>query len=212
MLANHAEAMILAGREIVSEEVRGPLEQTLVLQADHPKALWYGGIAAREAGEPNLAIERWQRLKSLSPPEELLRVLDQEIAATYQAMGVEPPAVVADAPIETLRFDIGISLSPAITTDGEFAALFVLLRRAGGGGPPIAARRLPVDLPVEIVIGPEHAMIAGTSFEDLGSLVLVARLSRSGNAIAASGDLEGRVDIDPGSRVPITVMIDAVVP
>jgi hypothetical protein len=56
------------------------------------------------------------------------------------------------------------------------------------------------------------AMLPGTSLAGAGPLRIVARISRQGGPIAASGDLFGEVGYDPASASPVTVTIDRVVP
>jgi hypothetical protein len=56
------------------------------------------------------------------------------------------------------------------------------------------------------------AMLPGTSLAAAGRLRIIARISRQGGPVAASGDLFGEVGYDFSSASPATVIIDRIVP
>jgi hypothetical protein len=82
----------------------------------------------------------------------------------------------------------------------------VLYLIAKKGATTLAVRRIdkPV-FPLEFELSGADAMVSGVPFE--GPVDLVARLSRSGDAIPAKGDLEGVVKgvAVPAARVKITI-------
>jgi hypothetical protein len=55
-------------------------------------------------------------------------------------------------------------------------------------------------------------MLPGTQLAGAGAVTLIARISRSGQPIAASGDLFGEVGYDFASANPASITIDRVVP
>ncbi|HUP20738.1 MAG TPA: hypothetical protein VM778_12420 [Gemmatimonadota bacterium] len=77
---------------------------------------------------------------------------------------------------------------PADGAASPDAVLFLFVRAAGAsGGPPLAVQRHPSDaLPLEFAIGPESAMIAGTTFPEL--VTVEARLDQDGNAMTEGPD------------------------
>ena len=52
----------------------------MTLSPDNPKALLYGGFAAAIRGDRTLARSRWQALKDLHPPPQIVQMLDARIA------------------------------------------------------------------------------------------------------------------------------------
>jgi hypothetical protein len=56
------------------------------------------------------------------------------------------------------------------------------------------------------------AMVPGSSLAGAGALNLVARISRSGQPIASSGDLYGELSYDFTATAPVTLIIDRIVP
>jgi hypothetical protein len=55
-------------------------------------------------------------------------------------------------------------------------------------------------------------MLPGISLAEGGPLTLIARISQSGQPIAASGDLFGEVGYDFDSAHPASITIDRIVP
>jgi cytochrome c-type biogenesis protein CcmH len=55
-------------------------EQALALAPENPKALLYGGFAAATRGDRALARTRWEALKAMHPPEQIVQLLDARIA------------------------------------------------------------------------------------------------------------------------------------
>jgi cytochrome c-type biogenesis protein CcmH len=107
------------------------------------------------------------------------------------------------------RIDVAEALKPRI---GAQATLFVLARSAAGG-PPLAAARVPLGpMPLAFRLDDSMAMMPGNLLSTQREVVLVARISASGNPIAQPGDLEGRLE---GVRVGaegVRLVIDRVLP
>jgi cytochrome c-type biogenesis protein CcmH len=92
------------------------------------------------------------------------------------------------------------------------AVLYVIARR-GSGGPPLAVQRRAITgWPVTLRLGDADAMLPGISLAGAGPLTLIARISASGQPVAASGDLFGEVGYDFASAHPASITIDRIVP
>jgi cytochrome c-type biogenesis protein CcmH len=210
-VVGYAEALVLVDEREIDGQAAELFEQALRLAPDNPRALWYGGITAFRRGEMALARQRWVELQNHDLPPELRQVLAEQLAAL-------PPAEVAQegpapTPAAAGGAEITVALDPAL--NGRVpanATLFVIARR-GEGGPPLAVQRRKVGgWPVSVRLGDADAMLPGTTLADSGPLKLVARISASGQPMAASGDLYGEVGYDFASAHPAKVTIDRVVP
>lgn len=100
-----------------------------------------------------------------------------------------------------------ITIAPALSDRAGGGVLFVIAR--GADKQIVAVRREDVaKFPFSFSISAADAMVAGTSFK--GPLDITARLSKSGDAVAAKGDLEGVArGVEVGAR-DVKVTIDRV--
>ncbi|MFN8894463.1 MAG: c-type cytochrome biogenesis protein CcmI, partial [Betaproteobacteria bacterium] len=101
------------------------------------------------------------------------------------------------------------ALKPRI---GPQATVFVVAR-AAQGGPPLAAARLPLAAwPLSFRLDDSMAMIPGNLLSGHRAVLLVARVSASGNPIAQPGDLEGRLEGVAVGSDGVRLLIDRVLP
>ena len=226
-LADWADALGMAqGRKLAGKptEIIG---QALAADPSHPKALALAASAAMERGDNKAAIRYWQSLLAIVPPgsEDA-----QGIAATIVELGGTPatgaspaPAPAASArpaapPTElasarsriTGRVEIAPALVARVPPD---ATLFVYARAAQGSRMPLAiVRRAARELPFEFALDDSMAMAPGATISGASEVVVEARVSASGSATAASGDLSGvSAAITPGTS-GVRITIDRVVP
>jgi hypothetical protein len=82
-----------------------------------------------------------------------------------------------------------VSVSPSVKARTEGGVLFVIARSSADKQIVAVRREDGVTFPFTFKISGADAMIAGTPFA--GPLDITARLSRSGDAVAAKGDVEG---------------------
>jgi cytochrome c-type biogenesis protein CcmH len=73
-------------------------------------------------------------------------------------------------------------------------------------GATLAVQRIDSpSFPVDFQVSEGHAMVAGTTLE--GPVDIIARLSKTGDAIPSAGDLEGTATgvVVPGQGVTLTI-------
>lgn len=96
LLSRMAEAQIFAAGGTVTPEARQTLDRVAAMEPDEPRALYYLGLAERQAGRSRQALERWLRLEAASPPGAPWRkLLAGRIAALAQELGIDDAAVTA---------------------------------------------------------------------------------------------------------------------
>jgi len=222
-LADWADAFAMAqGRKLAGKptEIIG---QALAADPTHPKSLALAASAAMERGDDKAAVRYWQALLAVVPPgsEDA-----QGIAATIAQLGGTPspapltsaaarpsPQPSAAAPATsriTGRVEIAPALASRIPSD---ATLFVYARAAQGSRMPLAIlRRTARELPLEFALDDSMAMAPGATISNAREVVVEARVSASGSATAASGDLSGvSAAVAPGAS-GLRITIDRVVP
>ena len=227
-LVGEAEALTMNDEAELQGQAGRLIEQALTLDPDSPKALFFGGAAAIRRGELALGKERFQRLLSLNPPEAIKPILQQQIDSIDQriaaANGTAPPKGAAGAPVAAnatataantgnTAVRVHIELSPTLSKDSSDAApLFVFVRDPGQPGPPLAVKRLASRFPQTVELTPADSMVPGRAFAAGQKVQVVARIARSGNPIAGSGDPFGEVAYLVGHDGMVNIVIDHVTP
>ncbi|MEW6056813.1 MAG: hypothetical protein AB1540_09370 [Bdellovibrionota bacterium] len=109
-------------------------------------------------------------------------------------------------------------ISGVVTISQELAAtlkptdvLYIIVRQQQMG-PPTAVKRIErPQFPLNYVVGPEDAMMPSQGgFDDKTPVTVAARISRTGNAMPAVGDLEGVYGKNPArpGTGGVDIMID----
>ncbi|MDR2216046.1 MAG: hypothetical protein LBE59_09430, partial [Nevskiaceae bacterium] len=185
----------------------------LELDPNSTKSLFYSAIAALERQEYPLARERFERMLASNPPQEVRRIIEQQIEA-LTAMGVGG-APTADASVAAgpnqgasgqAAAGAGVGVALNITLDAQVAdkitagaPLFVMARVSGQAGAPLAARRLEARFPQDIDLMNSDAVMGG-GFTPGQELEIEARVANGGSAMSRSGDPFGTVKVRVGEE------------
>jgi cytochrome c-type biogenesis protein CcmH len=128
------------------------------------------------------------------------------VAASAQA---EPAASVK--PIgQSLAISGKVSIAPSLAGKGSATdTLFVFARETSGPPMPVAIMRATKkDLPFTFRLDDSNSMMPSRTLSSVTMVVIVARLSKSGQAMPQSGDLEGMSQpVKPGTD-GVTIVID----
>jgi cytochrome c-type biogenesis protein CcmH len=221
-VAGFAESLILNDEREIDGQAVPLFERALELDPDNARALWYGGIIAFRRGDLSLAQQRWVELQNHDLPPDLRQVVAERLAEIERAQGGPPAASAATGATATAASapppdgsgaNLTIAIAPALAQQVPPGSTLFVIARSGAGGPPLAVvRRAVGSWPVAVSMTDANAMLPGTSLAAAGPLRLVARISRQGGPVAASGDLYGEVGYDFSSARPVTVTIDRIVP
>ena len=131
---------------------------------------------------------------------------NQEVASEAPVLAGPATALPADHPPLTTNpapatpgtptgrsVQVSVSLSPTLRAKATpNDALFIFARAAQGPAMPLAIVRKQVkDLPVTVTLDDSMAMMPDFRMSNFPELIIGARVSKSGDAIAKPGDLEG---------------------
>lgn len=222
LMADTAEAMaVVAGNRLEGEPAR---LIGIVLKRDpaNTKALWLAGVERMQKGDKVHALEFWTRLRDVLPPgSNEAEMLDGYIAqietpADAGASQATAPTAAAATPAASGK----ASLRVRVTLDksmlkqvGPDDTVFIFARAASGPRMPLAMLRKTVrDLPVEVVLDDSLAMGPGMTLSRHDEVIVAARVSKTGEAMPKSGDLEGQSDVVHVSRTAaVDIRIERVV-
>ena len=217
-LTGEAEALAMAGNRELSGRPRELFEQALALEPQQPKALWYGGLAAAQAGDTALARQRWTALLQQPLPDELRTVLTEQLAAIdgsapalTAAPAISPPSATPPA----VRLRVQLLLAQGMLAQVPADAVLMVFARAEQGPPmPVAVYRgAATPLPSEVILDDSMAVMPTMKLSQFDRWIVTARIGRTGQAKAESGDLQGSVVVGRDQAgEPLTLTIDQRIP
>ena len=120
------------------------------------------------------------------------------------------PAASAKLVGQSLAISGTVTVAPNLAGKGSATdTLFVFAREMSGPPMPVAiVRATKKDLPFTFRLDDSNSMMPSRKLSDVGTVVIVARLSKSGQAMPQSGDLEGiSQPVKPGVD-GVTIVID----
>jgi cytochrome c-type biogenesis protein CcmH len=203
--ADYADALAMTHSTLIGAPTK-LLDRALEIDPNHAKALALSGTAAMERGDFTAAIVHWDKLLKQIPAgsedatmiEEGLKQARQMLAqgkggkAAQALEQINEPSTKAQATGKE-RITGTVTLSDELKNRADpNDTLFVLVRAAQGPKMPLAIVRKQVkDLPLRFSMDDSMAMSPQMKMSNFDQVVVVARISKSGNAMPQPGDLMG---------------------
>jgi cytochrome c-type biogenesis protein CcmH len=107
-----------------------------------------------------------------------------------------------------------VSLAPALKAQAAAGTtLFIVAKSVDSPGAPVAVFRTTVgSWPVKFDLSDSQSMLPGRNLSNAGRVTVEARISQSGQALPAAGDLQGSTGvINPADHPALQILIDRVV-
>jgi cytochrome c-type biogenesis protein CcmH len=211
------EALFLTDETSLGGRAGQLFEAALARAPQHPKALWYGSVAALQAGDLRTGRDRLQGLLSQNPPPELQAILQRQIEDLNAQLGEagEGEATPAQGNSSTARtIQVAVSVTPEIQRQVSGDTPLFVLARDPNGGPPLAVQRhTSAQLPLTLTLSERDAMMPSRTISSVSQVQVVARLARNGTPQAQSGDFFGESSYDFGKHTgTLNIIINSEVP
>lgn len=221
--ASYADVYAMSNNQSLLGEPTKFLNRSLELDGSNTMALALSGSAAMERGDYAAAITHWTKLADLLPQDNPdLPMIRNGIQQARQFLALQKggkeklaklPAAKAPEQTATKPISGKVALSPALA--GKAApddVLFIFARDAQGQKTLLAVLRKQVkDLPLQFTLDDSMAMQPQAKLSGFDQVLVVARISKSGNPIAQPGDLQGSAGIvKPGAK-GLNIVIDSIV-
>mgnify|MGYP000009483914 FL=1 len=211
VLADWADVMAAAQQGDIEGRPKELIEKALAVDPQHWKALALMGTLCYNKGDYEGAVKYWSRmLAGVEQGSEEWRQIMENIEQARRAGGLPPdpsigsiepqsdasaaaqPAAASNAVI-TGEVDVSPEMKSKIRPDDT---VFVYARPIEGSKMPVAfASYKGKDLPIKFRLDAQSQMGMGMkTLADVKEAYVEARVSRSGNFMPASGDLEGAAD------------------
>jgi hypothetical protein len=107
-----------------------------------------------------------------------------------------------------------VALAPTLKAQATAGTtLFIVAKSVDSPGPPVAVLRTTVgSWPLKFELNDSESMLPGRNLSSAHRVTVEARISRSGQPLAAAGDLQGTSGIiDTADHKPLAIVIDKVV-
>ena len=209
LLTDWADALAMQNQSLQGEASK-LVARALALDPKYPKALALAATAALERKDYGGAIDEWRKLKLEFPPGgEEAKQIDAMIAEADAARNGAMTSASVDASAITGR----VSLDPKLRDRvGAGDTLFIFARAVNGPRMPLAVVRTAAnELPRDFRLDDSMAMTPAARLSAAGQVIVEARVSKSGSATPAPGDLQGTsAAVRPGAH-DVSIAIDDVV-
>lgn len=184
------------------------LDAAIARNPRHQRALWFKGIALRQAGRDADAIAIWESLLPLVDAKAAA-VLGAQIDTAREAAKLPPrtPAAKATTANEADLLRVRVTLGRGF--DGAKLApstpVFVIARQVGGPPMPVAVEKHTLaELPLDITLDDHDSPMPTARLSAVKSVDVLARISRSGSATRGDGDIEtAPVHVDLPASAPV---------
>jgi cytochrome c-type biogenesis protein CcmH len=227
LMIEQTESMALGNNKRFTAEARALVMRALELEPDNLNVLWFAGVAEFQAGNYRSSIEHLSRLsdeaKKDAEVERSLRLYidkarsqliaaGEDIPTTDEIMGVT--AVSGDVAASGANVQVKVDISSEVRSrfnPGD--TVFVYAKAAAGPKMPLAAQRLTLaQLPATVTLDDSMAMMEGMNMSAFGSVVISARVTTTGSAIAKAGDYIGQFSVEDVSKTElVNIQIDTLV-
>jgi len=195
----YAEALAFAAEKNLAGKPSELIFKALKLEPENPNGLWLAGLSKVQQGDPQGAAALWRKLESLLPegsePRKEMQNIIAGLPGQAQVAASEPqtpPAAAAAA----ASISVEVSLAPELqqaASPGD--TLFIYAQALTGPKMPLAIVRKQVsDLPLKVTLDDTMAMMPAMKLSNFGEVRLLARISKSGQAVTQPGDLIGAVE------------------
>ncbi len=206
LFADWANAYVMANNGKWDAEAKLIVKRALEADAKNVKALSLAGTEAFSRADYKTAITYWKRMLAASEAGSMDAKLAEENLHESEALlsgkksttaGVSPTGQSAAGVEGTVTLDAKLKAQAAPTD-----TVFIVARAPDGSNPPLAVKRLTVsDLPAHFELDDSSAMIPSRTLTKYSEVILIARISKSGQAAPAPGDIEAKpVTVKLGSR------------
>ena len=208
-----------------------PLElinQALKLNENDEKALNLAGSAAYENRNFAQAALYWRRLLKLVPPgSDAFKGISEAVAEAEKSASLSGQAALSEpggksrGAEKTKQASQGESaISGTVTVDkgliakvGANDTVFIFAQLPQGPKMPLASVRINAkQLPYRFTLDDSTAMTPNDKLSNHPEVMLSARVSKSGQAMPQSGDLQGRVGPVKLGQQGLSIVIDTVLP
>ncbi len=191
LLADYADVMAIANGYQLAGKPEALLAKALKINPNHEKSLKLAGAAAFERKDYAQVAELWGRLKAILPQDSAILPELEAAIKKAQQLAAEPSNTPQTKAAVSVAGTVRVAAALAGQVDPD-ATLFVYARAATSTPMPIAIVKVKAQaLPYEFKLDDSNAAMPNQALSQVTSVILVARISKTGEAKPQPGDLQG---------------------
>ncbi len=218
--ADFADIVAMNQGKRLAGEPEKLVRRALEIDPRNIKALALSGTVAFERQDYPLAIGEWRKVLDLLPEQSPVAtgiqgsIRDAENRMAIAGQQGKPAADAGAAPAAALAQVEGIvELDPALLASVKpDDSLFIFARAVDGPKMPVAMMRARVaDLPLRFKLDDSMSMAPQFRLSTVTQVVIGARVSKSGDALARPGDFQGSSPPVPVGAGNVRILINATV-
>ncbi len=195
----YADALAFANNEKIDGKSAELVFKALEMEPDNLNGLWLAGMSKAQAGDFMGAMLLWKKLETLLPPGSDAQKETQELLAKVTSQipkDMVLPQADSTPQAATVSVQVQVSLDKSLKKATEATdTVFVYAQSLSGPKMPLAIVRKQVsELPLSVTLDDSSAMMPQMKLSNFETVKLMARISKSGNAMPQPGDLIGAVE------------------
>jgi cytochrome c-type biogenesis protein CcmH len=196
VMLHYADALAMARNGQMGGEPAELVFQAVKLLPEDHTALWLAGMAKAEAGDFAQAISYWKKLSGLLPADNESQQQVQKMIQMAEAEQQKPQVAASSAAAVDIKVTVALDDALKAKVEPQYT-VFIYAQAVSGPKMPLAiVRKQVADLPASVVLNDSVAMQPQTHLADFKQLRIVARVSKTGNAMSQPGDLLGAAQLD----------------
>jgi cytochrome c-type biogenesis protein CcmH len=239
VLTAYAEALAASNGNRLEGRPAKLIKTALQLDPQSVSAHWLSGLVSFQKGDFKGAASEWEgMLARFDPQGQEAAQLRRFVNEARRRAGVPPIEASAGAPMQVAeaggpasgpmprdegaaqanpaaKLTVEVALDPALAAKADPQETVFIYAKAVSGPPmPLAVQRVHVSqLPLTVALDDSMAMMPAMRLSAFPQITVGARISKSGQAIPQSGDLQGEVSpVKPGRTEPVKIVINSVHP
>ncbi len=217
ILVSLGEAMGFAADNKFDKRSMVLFDKALQIDPNNERGLWYAGLAAYQLEDFDSSVKHFEKLVAQVPEGEVdvKNALVKYLNDAKQKAGMEITQSEMPAKSGSSSIKVNVSLAENISEKiVNSDTLFIYARAMNGPKMPLALVKLTAgDLPASVTLDDSVSMMSGMTLSTMDAVEVIARISKSGQAVMQTGDLFGSVQsVETKQSRTVDVVISELAP
>ena len=197
--------------------------KALKIDPGNERGLWYAGLAAYQLGDFKGSVNHLETLLEKVPNDqvEVRTALVKYLNDAKQKAGIEITQTESETSVNQTQSISNASITVNVTMSDELLknfvnsdTLFIYARAMNGPKMPLALVKMTAgELPTTVTLDDSVSMMPSTTLSSMEQVEVIARISKSGQAVMQSGDLLGSAQsVKTDQSEIVNIVISELVP